>query len=177
MRVLRISQIQNRFILPDANRNRCHLSGQRHLRNDAFINQLFARQPQRDKTARDRSAARAAVRLNDITIHGNLSLAQCLHIGHGAQRTSDQALNLRTSAVELELGNIAAVSRVGCARQHVIFRRDPALAGSLDMRRNIFLYRSIADNLCVAHANEHGAFCIHRIILYNLDFAHLIVAP
>ena len=176
-RVVNVVEIERRRAFADADGNRRHAVNDRILRNELLLEELLHGDLKGDHTARNRRTTRAAVRLNDITVDDNLALAQRLHISDCAQRAADQTLNLRAAAVKLELGNITAVSGIGRARQHAVFRRDPAAPGALDMRRDIFLYRCIADHLGVAHGNEHGALRMHRKIGYNLHFAHLIVAP
>ena len=58
----------------------------------------------------------------------DLPLAQRLHVDHRPQGAADQALDFLRAARLLARRGLAPAAGVGGARQHAVFRRDPALA-------------------------------------------------
>ena len=79
-------------------------------------------------------------------------------IHHRAQGAADQALDLLRAAGLLAAGRLALAAGVGGARQHAVFRGDPALAGIAQERRHAAFHAGGAQHLGVAHADQAGAF-------------------
>src|SRR5208283_5300206 len=80
----------------------------------------------RDAGACNRRAAGAAIRLNDVAIDTDSSLAQLNEVHNRAQATADQPLYLVRPAGLPAFGRLAPRARVGRAREHAVFRREPA---------------------------------------------------
>ena len=110
--ILRIVEIEHRDALVDAARDRRDVIAQRlGLDHVARLHPGEA-VGQRDPGAGDRGGARAAVGLDHVAIDGDLPLAQRLEVDDGAQRATDQPLDLQRAAALLA----RVTPRAGCAR-------------------------------------------------------------
>jgi heat-inducible transcriptional repressor len=125
---------------------------------EAGGHQLVDGEAQRHPRARDRGGAGAAIGLDHVAIEHDLAFAQLPEIGHGAQRTADQALDFLGAARLLALGRFAAAARVGGAGQHRIFGRHPAFALAAQERGHLFLDTGGAPAPGIAEADQHRAF-------------------
>src|SRR6185436_4756292 len=92
-----------------------------------------------DEAAGDRSRSRAAVRLQHVAIQRDRALADGAEVDAGAQRPADQPLDFLRAARLLAAGSLARRARVRCARQHAVFRREPALAAVPEEGRHAVL--------------------------------------
>ena len=92
--------------------------------------QRIDRVGERDEAAGDRRGARAAVGLQHVAVDRDRALAERLQVDHRAQRAADQALDLLRAAGLLAARRLARRARMGGARQHAVFGRDPALAAA-----------------------------------------------
>ena len=102
-----------------------------------LLDQLWQRLMQRDIAAGDRGGARAAIGLQHVAIDRDLALAQRGEIGDGAQDAADQALDFLGAARLLAARRLAVGAGMGRARQHAVFRRDPAAPGVAQERRHL----------------------------------------
>ena len=113
---------------------------------------------QRDPGAGDRGGAGAAVGLDDVAIDGDLPLAERRQIDDRAQAASDQALNFDRAAALLAGGGLAARTLEGRARQHAVFRGDPAARLALEPGRQPIFQRRGHQYMGIAEFHEAGAF-------------------
>ena len=119
---------------------------------------MFKRQMQRHPGAGDGSAARAAIGGQYIAIQGDGHFPHRLQIRDSAERTPDQALDFLRAARLLAARGFPVTPRMGCARQHAIFRRDPALALAAQKGRDLAFDAGGAQHLGQPHANDAGTF-------------------
>src|SRR5262249_54817689 len=173
-RVLGIIEIEYRRPVEDAARDRRDVVAQRfadhHLAGlhpaDAVV--------QRDPGARDRGRARAAVGLDHVAIDGDLALAERREIDHGAQAAADQALDLDGAAALLAGRGLAPGPLQGGARQHAVFRRDPAARLALEPGRQPVLERRRHQHVRVAELHEARPFGIFYDATLECDGAKLV---
>src|SRR5690606_31567574 len=109
----------------------------------------------RDVGARDRSGARASVRLEDIAIEAQGEAIESLEVEHGAERSPDEALNLLRAARDFAAA-LALVSGERRAREDVVFRRRPAASASEEKRRHALLERRHAEDASAPRRVEDG---------------------
>ena len=74
--------------------------------------------------AGDRRRASAAVRLDDIAVHGEGALAEEIELGDGAKRATDEALDL--GGAPGAAAGLAGGAGVSGAGKHSVFGGDPA---------------------------------------------------
>src|SRR5438270_4415814 len=91
--VLCIVEIEHRLAVDDADRDGCDRSGQRPAEPEPVEGPAG-----RDVRAADRSAACAAVRLEDVAVDPERALAERVEVGDRPERTPDQPLDLDRSA-------------------------------------------------------------------------------
>ena len=111
----RVVEVEQRLAVHDAARHRRHRSGERRALQRAVGDQPRARELERDLTARDGGAARAAVGLEDVAVDVDGALAQGREVDDAAQGTADQALDLDRAPVGAPARDVAllAVARRG----------------------------------------------------------------
>ena len=122
------------------------------------IDQPLQRQVERDIAAGDRGGAGAAIGLEHVAIDADLPLAQRRQVGHRAQRPADQPLDFLGAAALLAARRLAVGAGMGRARQHAVFRGDPAAPGVAQEGRHPLFHRGGAQHMGVAEADEAGAF-------------------
>ena len=132
--VLFVVEVEAQLAGDDSDADRSHGCAQRLL---------AAHAPERDAdrhvASGDRRRAGAAVGLDDVAIDQHLPLAERGQIAGGAQRSSDEALDLLRSPALLSLRRLAIGPRVRRARQHAVLGRHPAAAAALHVARNALL--------------------------------------
>ncbi len=128
----------------------------------------------RNPGAGDGGRARAAVRLHDVAVDGDLPLAERLEIDDGAERPPDQALNLERAPALVPDRRLAPHPFVRGARQHAVFRRDPALAAAAKPARHLFGDARRAQHLGIAEAHQARAFGVLGDGAVERDGAQLI---
>src|SRR5690606_16734631 len=101
---------------------------------------------------------RTAIRLEDVAIDADLALAERLQIDHRTERAADETLDFLRAAGLLALRGLAAHALMGGARQHAVFRRDPALPAALQEGRDTLFKACGAQHMGIAEADEAGAF-------------------
>src|SRR5262249_49161586 len=107
---------------------------------------------------RDRSRARAAVGLEHVAVDRDLAFAEALEIDRGAERASDETLDLLRAPARRLAASVAALASLAvCTRMHLILRRDPALALSFHPGRDLGLDRRRAKDDRMARAVEDGS--------------------
>jgi hypothetical protein len=137
--VLGIVEVENGLARIDPAGDGGDMVGDRVRGNIACLQELVHRQPQRDPTPGDRGAARAAIGLDHIAIHGDLTLAQSGTVDARPQGAPDKPLNFLRSPGLLARRSLAPHPRVGGAGQHAVFRRHPTQPGVLQEWRHAFL--------------------------------------
>ncbi|BAF39010.1 hypothetical protein BAD_0229 [Bifidobacterium adolescentis ATCC 15703] len=113
---------------------------------------------ERHVRAGDRSGAGAAVGLQHVAVDLHLVFAERLHIDDATQAAADQTADLVRTAADLAAHGLAVGAVGGGARQHRVFRGDPAQAGVLAPARHAGGERGGAHHARVAAFDEHGAF-------------------
>jgi hypothetical protein len=83
------------------------------------------------------------------------AFAEGFQVERGAQRAADQALDFLRAAGLLAARRLAVHARVRGARQHAVFRRQPALPLPLQEARHFFFDAGGADHLRVAALDQH----------------------
>src|SRR5204863_9647438 len=99
-------------------RDRGNLAGQWCALQQPELDETRTGHSQRDETAGDRGATRAAVGLEDVAVDVNGPLAQRREINHPSQRPPDQALDLDRATVRAAAGHVALLSLAGGGREH-----------------------------------------------------------
>jgi len=108
------------------------------------------------------AGAGAAVGLQHVAVDLDLALAQGREIDHGAQRAADQPLDLLGAPRLLAAGGFTVRARMGRARQHAIFRGDPAAPGIAQERRHFLVDRGGAQDMGVAEFHQARALGMAR---------------
>ena len=108
--------------------------------------------------AGDRRGAGAAVGLQHIAVDLHLVLAERLHIDDATQAAADQTADLMRAASDLATHRLAVRAVGGGARQHRVFRGNPAQTGILAPTRHARGEGGRAHHARVAAFDEHGAF-------------------
>src|SRR5256714_10127135 len=135
-RVFCVVEIEQRLPADDADRDRCDGVGQR-LREPEPVE----RQPPRDAGPADRRAAGAAGRLQHIAVEPKRPLAERLEVCDGAQRTSDQPLDLDRSATLLAARGLTLRALAGRRGQQRILSGHPAASFANEPARDTVLDR------------------------------------
>ena len=168
--VLDVIQIEHRCALVDADRDRGNKILERGFLDQPFAEQAAHRIMQCDERAGDTGGAGAAVSLNHVAINLDGALAQFSQIHHRAQAASDQALDFLGASGLLALGGFPAHAFTGGARQHAVFRGDPAFAAAPFMRRNFFFDAGGANNFGVAALDQHRTFGVFGVVAGDAYF-------
>lgn len=129
---------------------------------------------QSNPAARDGSGSRAAVRLDDVAVDGNLLFPKRAQVHHGAKRAADQALDFLGAPALLAGRSFALHPITGRARQHAVFGRHPALAAVAKPCRRLLLKARGAEDVGVAEADEAGPFRMFREVALEGNLAHLV---
>jgi hypothetical protein len=90
-------------------------------------------------------------------------------VGHGAKAPADQPLDLLRAARLLARGRLARAARVRRARQHAVFRGHPAASLALEERRHLLLDARGAQDLGVAHLDQHRALGVARVLAVDAN--------
>ena len=127
-----------------------------------------------DPCARDRSGARAAIRLDDVAVDDDLAFADRGQVADRAERAADEALDLLRAAGGLAGIDLAARALVGGARQHGVFRRDPTLAGAAQPWRSPLFEGRRAHDPRIAERHEARALRVARDAAFQGHRAQLV---
>ena len=158
--VLEIAEIENRNAFVNADADGGEAFGHRILFNEAFFHQAFDGQSERNIRAGDGGGAGPAVGLNDVAVEIDLASAQFLKIDDGAQRASDEALNLHGASADFALRGLAFGAVLRGRREHAVFCGHPSTGNILEAHPAgyTFFHAGGADDAGVAHLHQHGAF-------------------
>src|SRR6185369_752119 len=96
-------------------------------------------------------SACTAVGLQDVAIDRDRAFAERLHIGNGAQASSDQPLYLVRASGWSTTTDLTRRARLRRAREHRVLGRQPSLARVSQKRWHAIFYRRGANNARVAH--------------------------
>ena len=101
-------------------------------------------------------------------------LAQGREVDYRAQAAADQTLDLLGAAGLLALGRLALGAGVGRARQHAVFRGDPALTRAFLVRRHLIQHAGGADDPGVAAFDQYRPFGVLGEAAGDAHWAQLI---
>ena len=155
--VFDVLEIEQRRTVDDAHRDRRHLAV--HRPAGEIARQVGQRQGlgHGDPGAGDCRRARAAIGLQDVAVEGDGDLSQLRQVDPGAQRATDEALDLLASSAGTPATHFAARAGVGGAGQHGVLAGHPALALAFEKRRHPTLDAGGHQNARVAELDEAGA--------------------
>ena len=94
----------------------------------------------------------------ELALEGFLPFTERGHVTHGAQRPSDEALDLQRPPGLPAARRFARAPLERRPRQHPVFGRHPSEAGLLQERRDLRLDRGRDQDLRLALRHEAGAF-------------------
>ena len=103
----------------------------------------------------NRGSPRAAVRLNHIAVNINRVFAELFQVHRGAQRASNQALNLLGAATLLTARRLSPHPTIRRAGQHAVLCSDPTLALTSQESRYTGLDASGTYNFGIAKFNQY----------------------
>src|SRR5881392_4346660 len=169
-RVLGVAEVEHRLALDDADADRGDVVADRRRRLEP--GDLRDRVRHGDEAARDGGGARAAVRLDHVAVHPHRAITELRPVDDGAQGAADEPLDLLRPAARA--ADLAGRARVGRARQHRVFRRDPALPLALQEGRYLVLERRRADHLGRPELDQHGALGVEQEVPGDGDRPELI---
>ena len=109
-----------------------------------------------------------------FSLAGLLDGAHQLEFGDGSERPADEALNFLRAATDLAGRRLTRRARVGRAREHAVFGRDPAFASVAPERGHAILDARCADDVCAARGDEHGPLGVAEVLRRDHDRAELI---
>ena len=153
--VLRVHQIEAGFSPHHSHAHRRDGRAERIRRDFVRKDQMVQRQRERDVAAGDGGGARAAIRLEDVAIHGDGALAEQIQIHRRAQAAPDHAPDL-LGAPALDVPSRRA--RLGRAGQQGVFGSEPA-AALLPARRAVG-HADGAEDVGLAHLYNRRSFWI-----------------
>ena len=136
----------------------------RYLLERAALLQALERQDERHEATGDCGRARAAVRLNDVTVDPDGPFTEGLELGDGSKRPSDQALDFLRASALFAAARLSRVTRRGGPGQHAVFRGDPPLAGAAEKRGQLVLDTRGADDTGAPRFDEHRALRVFEVV-------------
>src|SRR5260370_38226141 len=102
--------------------------------------------------------------LDHIAINEDAAFPQAGEIGHGAQRSADEALDLMRPAADASLGRFARRTRERGARNHGVLAGDPALAAVSPEGAHAFFHGCRTNYARVAHPAQRLALAVGHVI-------------
>ena len=168
-RVLRVVEVEERDTVDDPDGD----CGDR-LRQRAGEAEAVERAPRGHVCARDRGAAGAAVRLEDVAIQPHRPLAERLEVDHGARRTADQPLDLDRTPALLAAGSLPLAAVAGRRRQHRVLGRQPAAALAVEPAWDPVLDRGGAEDDRAPLRPEHRAVRLLEEVRLEVERAQLV---
>jgi hypothetical protein len=169
LRVLRVVEVEQRLVADDPDRDRGDGSGQRPTEPETL-----ERAAGRNVRPRDRSAARAAVGLQDVAVDPQRALAECLEIRHGAQRPPDQALDLDGPPAEPPARRLALRAIAGRRGQQRVLGGQPTAALAVEPARHALLHGRGAQHLRLPLREEHRSVWLLEEVGLELERAQLV---
>src|SRR3989338_2003130 len=173
-RVFSVIQIKYRHAFVDADRDRSDKIFERIFFDQSLAHQTGDRIVQRDKRAGDAGGTRAAIGLDHIAIDLDGALAEFSYIDYRAQAAANQALDFLGASGLFAPGRFARHAFIGGARQHAVFRRDPALAAAFFVRRHLFIDAGGADDLGVAALDQYRPLGVPGVMAGDADLTQLV---
>src|SRR3954447_11237673 len=173
-RILLVIEVEARHALDDAAGNRRDVIAQWIVADDRAPPHPAETIVQGHPGPRDRGCARPTVSLDDIAIDCDLTFAKRGQVHHRPQRTADQALDFLCAAGGPAARRFTARPGVRCARQHRIFRRDPAAALAPQPHRRLVFQRGGAENMRLAEFHQARALGIARNFAFERNGTQFI---
>src|SRR5678816_1740949 len=134
---------------------------------------LLHREHQRHERSGDRRCACAAIGLNDVAVEGNRAFADLFKLGDGAERATDQTLNLLRTSADLAGRRLTLGPRGRRARKHAVFGGDPTLARVPTKGWHAIFHTGCADDFRFPGLDEDRAFGVNQIVRSNASRAEL----
>ena len=156
-RVLFIAEVEQRNAAAFAYADGGYLVFERDFGNFAVGAHSAQRVEERDEARGYRRGPRAAVGLQNVAVYRYRALAEARHVYGGAQRAAYEPLYLAAARVALSAAYLALHAALRRAREHRVFRRYPAAARATKEWRHFVVYRSGAEDVRVAPADEGRA--------------------
>ena len=125
----------------------------------------------------DRGGPGPAVRLDNVTVHRDGSLAQSLQVGYSPQRPPNEPLDLLRAPVDTPSVPVSGGAGVGGAGQHGVFSGHPTLALASQERRHPFFQGDRAQHFGVAHFYQRRAFGELLVIQGDISRPAFIPSP
>ena len=129
---------------------------------------------QRDHAAGDGRTARAAVRLQHVTVDRDRARSQLFHIYRGAQGAADEARNFRAARIEPSLLGFAFLALQGGGGEHGVFGSDPPATCVAQEGRHLFFDAGGAEHPRSAPLDQDGSGGMSGKVADNLDGAKLV---
>src|ERR1700682_1971786 len=123
----------------------------------------------------DGGGACGTISLQDIAVKGNSARSKDLHVYHRTQGAADQALNLLGTAADTTIA-FARAAGMSCARQHVIFSGNPALAFTFQERWYFLFHAGGTEHARLAHFDQNGTLGMIQEIDGQVDRSKLGVS-
>jgi hypothetical protein len=126
--------------------------------------------------AGDGRSAGAAVGLEDVAVDPKGVFAELAEVEHGAQGTTDEALDFDGAAIEFAARDVALFALVRAVREEGVFGREPTAGNALlfHPRRHLGLDGGGADDAGVAVGDEHRTGGVGRDAGFEGDGAELV---
>ena len=136
--------------------------------------ELVQRSRQGDIRSGDRRGARAAIGLDDVAVEGDRPLSQPRQIHHGAERATDQPLDLVRPAADPALAGLALAALGPGTGKHAVLRGHPSGALAAQEGRDAILDGRGAHHPRVADADQHRSLRELEVVGHDLDGAKLV---
>lgn len=172
--ILIVIQVQHWGALINPYRNGRYLADYGGFTEDIFIQQCLNGVIHGDESARYRSRAGAAIRLDDIAIQRQGALAQFFHIDAGAQRAAYQALNFHRAAALFSAACFAPHTAGRGAWQHAVFSGYPATAFTAQKAGNPLFHAGVAQYFGITAFDQHRTFGMFGVMPGNLYLSELV---
>src|SRR5436190_7664756 len=169
LRVLGVVEIEERLALDNPHGDRGDRAAQRAAETEALERTTCG-----DVRARDRSAARAAVRLKDVAVDPERPLAEGLEVGHRPQRAADQPLDLDRAPTLLPARRLALRAVARRRRQQRVLRRQPTAPLAVEPARDALLHRRGAEHLRLPLRQQDRAVRLLEEVRLQIEPAQLV---
>ena len=166
-----IVEVEHRLALDDSDRDGADRVGQRLP--EAHV---VERPPRSDVGARDRRAAGASVRLDDVAVDPERPLAERVEVGDGTQSAADQPLDLDRPALLLPRARLALGALARRGRQHRVLGRQPPAAAAGEPAGNALLDRRRAEHAGLAERDQRRAVRLLQVVRLDLERPQLVGA-
>src|SRR2546421_12906544 len=120
----------------------------------------------------DGGSACATIGLEDIAVKGNGARSKDPHGYHCTPGATNQALNLLSTTADATIA-FARAARISCARQHIIFSGNPALAFTFQERGYFLFHAGGTEHARLAHFDQNGTLGMIQEIDGQVDRSKL----